>query len=100
MAEVLTLQEVARYLKLSPDTIYRRAKRGEMPAVRVGKLWRFPKDLIDKWLRERAKATKGRRKSKPSSGKLDPKKDPLLKLIGSINHGSLAEDIDKELYGD
>ena len=30
---------------------------------------------------------------------LDPKKDPLLKFIGSIEHGALTEDIDKELYG-
>jgi len=31
---------------------------------------------------------------------LDPKKDPLLKYIGGVSHGSLAKDIDRELYGD
>lgn len=30
---------------------------------------------------------------------LDPKKDPLLRFIGSIEHGALTKDIDKELYG-
>ncbi|MHB8338560.1 MAG: hypothetical protein ACYDEE_14185 [Ignavibacteriaceae bacterium] len=34
------------------------------------------------------------------SGRLDPSKDPLLKYIGSIEHGSLAREIDKELYGE
>ena len=30
---------------------------------------------------------------------LDPDKDPILKFIGGVSHGSLAKDIDKELYG-
>jgi len=31
---------------------------------------------------------------------LDPKKDPILKYIGGVSHGSLAKDIDRELYGE
>ncbi len=31
---------------------------------------------------------------------LDPSKDPILKMIGRVSHGSLAKDIDKELYGE
>ncbi|MBI3302214.1 MAG: DUF2281 domain-containing protein [Deltaproteobacteria bacterium] len=31
---------------------------------------------------------------------LDPAKDPILKFIGGVSHGSLAKDIDKELYGE
>ena len=30
---------------------------------------------------------------------LDPSKDPILRMIGRVSHGSLAKDIDKELYG-
>lgn len=30
---------------------------------------------------------------------LDPKKDPLLKFTGGVSHGSLAQEIDEELYG-
>ena len=30
---------------------------------------------------------------------LDPAQDPLLEYIGKVSHGSLAQDIDKELYG-
>jgi len=30
---------------------------------------------------------------------LDPQKDPILKFIGGVSHGSLAHEIDKELYG-
>ena len=31
---------------------------------------------------------------------LDPAKDPLLRFIGGVSHGSLAKDLDKELYGE
>ena len=31
---------------------------------------------------------------------LDPSQDPILKMIGRVSHGSLAKDIDKELYGE
>jgi excisionase family DNA binding protein len=56
MAEILTLPEVAKYLKTSRDTIYRKAQKGLIPAVKFGKEWRFPKDVIDEWLRKQAES--------------------------------------------
>ncbi len=50
----MTVGEVARYLGVVPDTIYRKARRGELPAVKMGKMWRFPKDALDKWLNDTA----------------------------------------------
>ena len=41
----------------------------------------------------------GEREEKLELG-LDPKKNPILKYIGGVSHGSLAKDIDRELYGD
>ena len=35
-----------------------------------------------------------------SPGDLDPAQDPILKFIGGVSHGSLAKDIDRELYGE
>ena len=54
MQKVLTVDQVARYLGVVPDTIYRRARRGEIPAVKMGKIWRFPKETLDKWLNDTA----------------------------------------------
>ena len=54
MADILTLPELAKYLKTSRDTIYRKAQKGMIPAVKFGKEWRFPKDVIDEWLRREA----------------------------------------------
>ncbi|MFW6211014.1 MAG: helix-turn-helix domain-containing protein [bacterium] len=48
--EIMTVKEVAAYLKMKPVTIYKLSKEGKIPAFRVASFWRFKKDLIDKWL--------------------------------------------------
>jgi excisionase family DNA binding protein len=48
--EIMTVKEVAVYLKMKPVTIYKLAKEGRIPAFRVASFWRFKKELIDKWL--------------------------------------------------
>ena len=52
--EIMTTPEVARYLRLTEATIYKLAQAGEIPAVRVGRAWRFKKQLIDEWFRQQA----------------------------------------------
>ncbi len=54
MQKIMTVDQVARYLGVVPDTIYRRARRGEIPAVKMGKVWRFPKATLEKWLNDTA----------------------------------------------
>jgi len=54
VSRVLNVDEVARYLGVVPDTIYRKARRGEIPAVKVGKVWRFPKETLERWLNDSA----------------------------------------------
>ena len=50
--EILTLEEVAHYLRLKPQTIYRWAQERRIPAVKLGKEWRFRKSIIDRWVDE------------------------------------------------
>ncbi len=50
MAELMTLQEVADYLRVTVKTIYRLLKQGRIPATKVGNQWRFDKTAIDEWL--------------------------------------------------
>jgi len=50
--EILTLEEVALYLRLKPQTIYRWAQEKRIPAVKLGKEWRFRKSILDRWLDE------------------------------------------------
>lgn len=51
---ILTVEELASYLKVNPQTIYRRFRAGDLPGVRIGRSIRFPKELVDAWLRLRA----------------------------------------------
>ena len=48
--EILTLEEVAHYLRLKPQTIYKWAQERRIPAVKLGKEWRFRRSIIDRWL--------------------------------------------------
>ncbi len=51
----LTTDEVLSYLKVTPRTIYRLIRTGELPALRVGRQWRFRRTDLDAWLeRQRA----------------------------------------------
>jgi excisionase family DNA binding protein len=45
----MTLEEVASYLKLKPQTIYTWAQEKKIPAAKLGKEWRFKKSIIDEW---------------------------------------------------
>src|ERR1019366_4394003 len=46
----LTTEEVLEYLQVNLRTVYRLIKAGKIPAVRVGRQWRFRKRDIDAWL--------------------------------------------------
>lgn len=48
--ELLTLAEVAKYLKVSQKTIFRMIERRELPAVRIGRLWRVRRNWIQEWV--------------------------------------------------
>lgn len=47
--DIMTLEEVAAYLKLKPQTIYTWAQEKKIPAAKIGKEWRFRKSIIDEW---------------------------------------------------
>jgi len=47
---VFTVQELAKYLRMQPVTIYKHAKCGKLPSFKVGANWRFKKSTIDRWI--------------------------------------------------
>ena len=49
-AEILTVKQVADYLKVTERTIYRLAAAKKIPAFKVGGTWRFRKVDIDRWI--------------------------------------------------
>jgi excisionase family DNA binding protein len=53
MSDMMTIEELAVYLRVHKQTIYRLVKRSAIPAIRIGHQWRFEKASIDEWLRVR-----------------------------------------------
>ena len=49
MGNVMTVKEVAEYLKVHHSTIYRLVKTGQIPAFRIGSDWRFNREQIEGW---------------------------------------------------
>jgi excisionase family DNA binding protein len=53
---VLTVGEVAKYLRVHQTTIYRLLKTQKLPAFRVGSDWRFNLETIEEWMRQERQA--------------------------------------------
>ena len=52
---IMTVEELAKYLKMKVVTIYKHAQEGKIPAFKVGSKWRFKKETIDKWIEKQEK---------------------------------------------
>lgn len=48
--EIMTLDEVAQYLKAGKRTVYRLAAERKLPAFKLGGTWRFRRSDLDKWI--------------------------------------------------
>src|SRR5579863_3331158 len=50
---LLTTKEASQVLKIHPKVLERMAKRGEVPALKVGKFWRYRATTLDAWINSR-----------------------------------------------
>ena len=57
--EILTIKQVAEYLKVTERTIYRLAAAKKIPAFKVGGTWRFRATDIDGWIADQSKKAEG-----------------------------------------
>jgi len=69
MDALMTIEEVASYLRLSKDTVYRMAQAGKIPASKVGQQWRFRREDVDAWLEQNKNIA---REVPPDPGKSNP----------------------------
>lgn len=73
--KLLTIEEVARIFGLNPMTIYRKARSGDIPALKLGRCWRIPEDDLQAWIKSRA-----------GGGRLSEKTD-----LASVNFGGISQ---------
>ena len=63
----LSVEEIAKHLKISKETVYRWLERGRIPAHRVGKQWRFRIGEVDAWVQTGGAADESTHRSPPES---------------------------------
>jgi excisionase family DNA binding protein len=56
MTDMLTAKDIQKLLQVDRSTIYRMAEQGRLPALKVGKQWRFPQDQVERWLNKKRPA--------------------------------------------
>jgi len=54
---LLTAEQVARYLRVDKFTVYRLITQKKIPAFKVGNQWRFKRKLLDDWLKKNSNLT-------------------------------------------
>ena len=95
--DILTIDEVAKYLRVSERTVYEWAQKGEIPSGKIGTVWRFKKSELEQWVNDRLSANK----LNPHGGNIQletivspdrivflnysAKKDALLALVDNIS---------------
>ena len=55
--EIMTVEQLAKYLNVGVTTIYKLANDGKIPDTKVGNQWRFRKEKIDEWLDQGGKVS-------------------------------------------
>ncbi len=92
MEKLLTVDEVAEYIRLNRETVLRKVRKGEIPAIKIGyRSYRFYKDQIDAWLR--GKTTTKTEKAKAKSGEVKEIKLKTypLGIIGKLSRRDIYE---------
>jgi excisionase family DNA binding protein len=93
--DIMDVKEVASYLGFSPTKIYRMLTSGEIPNVKVGGQYRFPKAVIDDWLAgklEIPKSTRSTRSTRNTGDKKTRTEDEIVgHLVAFNNTGDVTE---------
>ena len=106
MHEIMTIEEVAAYIRVSERTVYDWAQKGELPGGKLGTTWRFKRADIEKWVNDRlsreTSSTGGVKRAATSSFVLTPervvllehatKKEVLTKLSGLLAETPFVKD--------
>ncbi len=64
LSTVLTIDDLAEYLKISKSTLYKLAQDGALPGQKIGRHWRFHREAVDQWLRIEPTTAKSDRKKR------------------------------------
>ncbi len=85
MAEIddrwLSVDEICKYLGIGKDTVYKWIDKYEMPAHRMGRLWKFKKDQVDAWVEAGGAAPTGTTEDQAEMTCLTARQVPVKKNL-------------------
>lgn len=58
-SDIMTVEDVAKFLKMKPQTVYKWAQDGQIPGTKLGKEWRFRRSILNEWLDTSIALSKG-----------------------------------------
>ena len=89
--EILTIEEVAKYLRVSDRTVYDWAQKGEIPAGKIGTVWRFKKSEIENWVNARLSPDLNKTRDADIQVKNILSPDRILFIKQSSKHDALVQ---------
>lgn len=87
--DILTIEEVAKYLRVSERTVYDWAQKGEIPAGKIGTVWRFKKSEIENWVNAHLSSNTNNNESIQIRNILSP--DRIVFINQSTKHDALVQ---------
>ena len=90
--DILTIEEVAKYLRVSERTVYDWAQKGEIPSGKIGTVWRFKKSEMEKWVNDRlSSGTKANSVNQVIQIRNILSPDRIVYISQSTKHDALVE---------
>lgn len=93
--DILTIEEVAKYLRVSEQTVYDWAQKGELPAGKIKTVWRFKKSEIEHWANDQLTADKHPQEHSVVHIETIVSPDRILFLNNLSRHDALLTMVDK-----
>lgn len=87
--DILTIEEVAKYLRVSDRTVYDWAQKGEIPAGKIGTVWRFKKSEVENWVNARLSSDSNKQQDVQVKNILSP--DRIIFISQTTKHDALVE---------
>lgn len=87
--DILTIEEVAKYLRVSDRTVYDWAQKGEIPAGKIGTVWRFKKSEVENWVNARLSSDSNTQQDVQVKNILSP--DRIIFISQTTKHDALVE---------
>ena len=75
--EVMDIRQASEYLGISPDTLYKYASEGFVPAFKLGNRWRFKRSRLDEWMDRQSEI-------QASAAEVDPEEKKPVKAASSL----------------